>query len=86
MRNKSSVLTLRLPNELKHKIELTAQKQGVSLNQLAMYAFTKEVLELESASHFSRYWKGKAKGEVFGAIDGVIKKIKRRPVPLWDKL
>ena len=30
----TSVLTLRIPFELKHKIELMAEKQGVSINWL----------------------------------------------------
>ena len=36
MSNGTSVLTLRIPFELKHKIELMAEKQGVSINWLCM--------------------------------------------------
>ena len=41
--NKASVMTLRLPVDLKHRIEVVAEEQGVSLNQLAMYMFSREV-------------------------------------------
>ena len=51
MNSASSVMTLRLPFDLKHKIDLMAEKQGVSINQLAMYAFSKEIAELEAAAH-----------------------------------
>jgi hypothetical protein len=35
MKAKASVLTIRVPVELKHKIEKIADKQGLSINQLA---------------------------------------------------
>ncbi|MCR1795929.1 type II toxin-antitoxin system HicB family antitoxin, partial [Leptospira sp. id769339] len=38
MKTKASVLTIRIPSELKHKIERVAEEQGVSINQLALYA------------------------------------------------
>lgn len=52
MKAESSVLTIRLPKELKHKIERVADEQGVSINQLALYAFTKEIKEMETSSYF----------------------------------
>ena len=64
MSNGTSVLTLRIPFELKHKIELMAEKQGVSINQLAMYAFTKEMMEMETSSYLSKYWNKKSKKEI----------------------
>jgi hypothetical protein len=65
MKAKASVLTLRIPNELKHKIEKVADQQGVSINQLAMYAFTKEIQEMETYNQFSKYWKNKSKKDLF---------------------
>jgi predicted HicB family RNase H-like nuclease len=35
----ASVMTVRLPADLKHHIEIVAKEQGVSINQLAMYMF-----------------------------------------------
>jgi predicted HicB family RNase H-like nuclease len=40
MKAKPSALTLRTPMELKSRIERIAFEQGVSINQLALYAFT----------------------------------------------
>ncbi len=82
----TSVLTLRVPFELKHKIELMANKQGVSINQLAMYAFTKEMMEMETADYFTKYWSKKNKKQILDDFDKVIGKVKKRKAPDWDKI
>ena len=69
MKNKQSTLIIRLPNELKHKVELMAEEQGVSLNQFALYAFTKEVIQTETHSYFRDIWKNKSKKEILGNFD-----------------
>lgn len=86
MKTKASVLTLRIPNELKHKIEKVADQQGLSINQLALYAFTKEIQEMETYNSFSKHWKKKTKNELLEDFDSVMSKIKDRTVPEWDKL
>jgi len=86
MKSKASVLTLRLPFELKHKIERIADEQGISINQLALYAFTKEVSELETSDYFLRYWKNQKKEDILKNFDKVMKKVKKSKIPRWDKL
>jgi hypothetical protein len=86
MKNKQSTLIIRLPHELKHKVELMAEEQGVSLNQFALYAFTKEVIQTETQSYFQDIWKNKTKKELFGNFDEVVKKIGKGKVPDWDKI
>ena len=86
MSNGTSVLTLRIPFGLKHKIELMAEKQGVSINQLAMYAFTKEMMEMETSNYFSKYWSKKSKKEIFSDFDKVLKKVKKNKAPGWDRI
>lgn len=86
MKNKQSTLIIRLPNELKHKVELMAEEQGVSLNQFALYAFTKEVIQTETQSYFQDIWKNKTKKEILGNFDDVVKKIGKGKVPDWDKI
>ena len=49
-----TTMIIRLPNNLKHKVELMAEEQGVSLNQFALYAFTKEVIQSETQSLASK--------------------------------
>ena len=48
---KPSVLTIRVPSDLKHRIALVAEEQGISINQLAMYMFTKEIGNLEASQN-----------------------------------
>ncbi|MFH0974614.1 MAG: toxin-antitoxin system HicB family antitoxin [Spirochaetota bacterium] len=86
MKAKASVLTIRIPNELKHRIEKIADQQGISINQLALYAFTKEIQEMETFKSFSKYWKNKSKKELFNDFDSVMLKAGNGPVPDWDKL
>jgi hypothetical protein len=86
MKNKQSTLIIRLPNELKHKVELMAEEQGVSLNQFALYAFTKEVVQTETQSYFQNIWKDKTKKEIFSDFDTVMKKIGKKKIPDWDKI
>jgi hypothetical protein len=86
MKNKQSTLIIRLPNELKHKVELMAEEQGVSLNQFALYAFTKEVIQSETQSYFQSIWKDKTKKEILENFDEVVKKVAKRKVPDWDKI
>jgi len=86
MKNKASVLTIRVPSELKHKIERVADEQGVSINQLALYAFTKEIQEIETSEYFSQYRGATPKNKVFDDFDSVMNKIKSNEVPEWDKM
>jgi predicted DNA-binding protein len=86
MKTKASVLTLRLPFELKHKIEQIADEQGLSINQLALYTFTKEIEEMETYNYFEKYWKGKSKKKILNDFDNVLGKVKIRKTFDWDKL
>jgi uncharacterized protein (DUF1778 family) len=45
--SKPSTVTLRVPRELKQRLEEAAQQQGVSLNQFALYILAGEVTRLE---------------------------------------
>lgn len=84
MKNKSSSLIIRVPHELKEKIEFAAKEQGISMNQFAMYIFTKEVTRLEIEKHESKEWqnilnkyvKGKSKEELKKDFMEVMNKVK----------
>ena len=83
-KNKKNVLTIRVPDELKTRIEQVAEDQGVSLNQFALYAFTKELGELEPNSYLQKYLRGKSKDEIYAAFDAAMAAVKEREVPEWD--
>jgi hypothetical protein len=84
--NEANVMTIQIPMELKHRIEIIAEEQGVSLNQLAMYMFAKEVSSFEAGQRISSYWKGYTKQEIIEGFDNTMKKVKNREVPEWDKI
>ena len=83
---KASVLTIRVPADLKQRIESAADEQGVSINQLAMYMFAREVTSLEAGERISKYWTGVDKNEIFASFDNVMQKVKKRRVPKWDEV
>jgi len=83
MKSKST-LTIRVPEELKERIETVAAQQGVSINQFAMYAFTKEIGELESGQIFRTITQGIDKKEMFRRVDEILSKVPERAVPDWD--
>ncbi len=82
----ASVMTVRIPADLKRRIEVVAEEQGVSLNQLAMYMFTREITSLEAGSKISKYWDGYRKSEILHDFDDVVSKVKSRKVPEWDRM
>ena len=49
-----STLTIRVPEELKDRIETLAAQQGVSINQFALYAFAREIGELQTGNAFRK--------------------------------
>ena len=59
--------------------------QGVSINQFALYAFTKELGELETNRYFSRILRERKKQEILAGSDSVMDKVPKRDVPDWDK-
>jgi len=52
--SKKNVLTIRIPEDLKDRLERTASAQGVSLNQFALYAFTRGLNDVETAQFFKK--------------------------------
>ena len=81
-----STLTIRVPEELKERIETLAAQQGVSINQFAMYAFTKEIGELETGQAFRGFTKGVDKKEMFKKMDEILANVPDRDVPDWDQM
>lgn len=85
MDKKRNVLTIRVPEDLKDRIEKYSAIQGVSINQFALYAFTKELAELETNRYFSGVLKERTKDEILKDFDRVMQKVQPRPVPDWDR-
>jgi hypothetical protein len=84
--SKTNILTIRVPSDLKNRIVRVAEEQGVSINQLAMYMFTKELGNIEAGQYFAYLLEGYSGKEILAGFDNVIAKVKKRRVPDWDKL
>ena len=80
-----NTLTIRVPEELKDRIETLAAQQGVSINQFAMYAFTKEIGELETGQVFRNMRRGIEKKTMFSRLDTILAQVADRDVPDWDR-
>jgi uncharacterized protein (DUF1778 family) len=83
---KPNTITVRVPADLKRRIENYSAMQGVSINQFALYALTKEIGELEANRYFSTLLREKNKREILAAFDQVMSQVPDREVPEWDKL
>lgn len=95
MKKKVSSLTIRVPHELKEKINKAADHQGISINQFAMYIFTKEVTRLEiteeEENEFNKikqkYIGNKTEKEIKENFKAVMSKVKSsNKVPDWDRI
>ena len=83
--SKKNVLTIRVPEDLKIKLEKTARAQGVSLNQFALYAFTRGLSDIDTTSYFKNLIEGKDSDRILSDFDKVMDKVKSRKSLKWDK-
>ena len=84
---KTSVLTIRVPHELKERIEFMAEQQGVSINQFALYAFTKQLSEIENSEYYRQFIKNKTRQDLLAGFDKAMGKVKfRAQNEDWDTL
>jgi predicted transcriptional regulator len=82
--SKANIITVRIPEDLKKRIEKIAKQQGISMNQFAMYALTKEAGELEVNDFFQRYLQGKKKEDIYEGFNQAMAVVQERPEPDWD--
>ena len=86
---KTSVLTIRVPHHLKTRIEFAAEQQGVSINQFALYAFTKQLSELEDSEYYQQFIRNKTRQDLLAGFDAAMNKVQYR-LPSeedgWDTL
>ncbi len=80
-----NTLTIRVPEELKERIETLAAQQGISINQFAMYAFTKEIGEHETTTTLRSMSSRTDKKTLFRKVDEILDNVPDREVPDWDR-
>ena len=84
--NKNQTLTLRMPVELKKRLEREGKYQGVSLNQLTNYMVTVQLTQLETVSALEKKLVGKSIPELKNKVEAILDKIPARNVLEWDSL
>ena len=84
---KTQVVTLRVPNELKSRLEQQAKVQGVSLNNLANYLLTTQLSQLETFAGIEQRLRTKNLSDLKQKITSLLDKVPHNPnVPSWDQL
>ncbi len=85
--SKTQVVTLRIPVDLKARLENEAHIQGVSMNNLANYMLTTQISQIEVLSaieaRISRKNISSLKAKVNKVLDSVQKNY---DIPEWDKV
>ncbi|MCB9088470.1 MAG: toxin-antitoxin system HicB family antitoxin [Calditrichae bacterium] len=84
--SKSQVVTLRMPAELKRRLEREARYQGVSLNQLTNYLLTIQLTQLEMISDLENRLAQKSLADLKGKVRAMLAKVPSREVADWDVL
>ncbi|MCK6622338.1 MAG: toxin-antitoxin system HicB family antitoxin [Calditrichaceae bacterium] len=82
--SKSQVVTLRMPRELKRRLEREAKYQGVSLNQLTNYLLNLQLTQMEAISTLESKLSQKSIQELRVRVDRILDKIPSRDIPQWD--
>ncbi|PWQ97915.1 toxin-antitoxin system HicB family antitoxin [Leucothrix arctica] len=85
--SKTQVVTLRVPLDLKKRLESEAQLQGVSMNNLANYLLTTQISQLEALSTIEARMANKSFAELKSKVNGMLDTVEESDnVPSWDSL
>ncbi|NUM75350.1 toxin-antitoxin system HicB family antitoxin [candidate division KSB1 bacterium] len=82
--NNTQVVTLRMPSELKTRLEREAKYQGVSINQLATYLLNIQVTQLEMISTLESRLQQKSLSGLKRRVRNILKNVPSREVQDWD--
>ncbi len=82
----SQVVTLRMPKDLKRRLEREAKYQGVSINQLTNYLLNSQLTQLESVSVLEAKLSEKSISSLKRRAKKILSKVPSRELPNWDKI
>ena len=82
----TQVVTLRMPKELKRRLDREAKYQGVSLNQLANYLVNTQLTHMESVSILESRLEKKTIPVLKRKVRRILNKVPDRNVPPWDSI
>ena len=85
--NKTQVVTLRIPADLKVRLENEAHLQGVSMNNLANYMLTTQISQIEVLSALEARISKKDIPSLKAKVTKVLDSVQNSTdIPEWDKL
>jgi hypothetical protein len=84
--SKTQVVTLRMPKELKRRLDREAKYQGVSLNQLANYLVNIQLTHLEAVSILESRIEKKSIPSLKRKVRRILDKVPERDVPSFDAI
>ncbi|MBN1408934.1 MAG: toxin-antitoxin system HicB family antitoxin [Calditrichaceae bacterium] len=82
----TQVVTLRMPKELKRRLDREAKYQGVSINQLANYLVNIQLTHLESVSILESRLEMKSIRSLKSRVKRTMDNIPERSVSSWDSI
>jgi hypothetical protein len=82
----TQVVTLRMPTELKVRLEREAKYQRVSLNQLANYMLNTQITQLEMISMLESRLSRKSISSLKRKVNNILQKVPSREVQEWDRV
>ncbi len=83
--NNTQVVTIRMPLELKKRLEREAKYQGISMNRLTNYLLTVQLTQLETIASLESRLSKKSIPELQGKVRSILDKVPTRSVPSWDE-
>ncbi len=84
--SKTQVVTLKMPADLKKRLENEAEYQGVSVNQLANYLLNITLTQLETLTALESRLSNKSVAQLKKKVRSILDKVPSREVPNWDLL
>jgi len=84
--NNAQIVTLRMPTELKKRLEREASHQGISLNQMANYLLNMQITQLEMITSLDSRLRRKSISSLKRSVRGILQKTPSREVPEWDRV
>jgi len=84
--NRGQVLSLRMPVDLKKRLEHQAKVQGISLNQMATYLIITELSQLETIEKIDYKIKSNKLSDFKRRVKKILNKVPSRAVPVWDQI
>ncbi len=85
--SKTQVVTLRIPIDLKSRLETEAHLQGVSMNNLANYMLTTQISQIEALSSIKERRSRKDISTLKNKVSKILDSVQMSDeVPQWDKV